>query len=214
MRKTILWRDSRPLHCALCLGPMLLMIAGVYLALGTEKQIFDFFTAYRLAHPDFTRVFQFFTDLANPALLAVYVGVLVYALRQKRRDLLRLALACLAAQLLVSLLLVRGLKIAIGRPRPMTEAAWTMFNLSYQHQSMPSGHSSEVLASALPLALWRARPLLSLGLGLYSALVGFSRIYLSMHHPSDIAGGMLTGLLAAWLVYRFGRIKRLARRAK
>ena len=39
----------------------------------------------------------------------------------------------------------------------------------------------------------------TLFLGLIVALVGFSRIYLSMHHISDVAGGLVAGVLAGLL---------------
>jgi undecaprenyl-diphosphatase len=37
---------------------------------------------------------------------------------------------------------------------------------------------------------------------LYPAIVGYSRIYLGVHYPSDVFFGMLLGLLAGWIGFK------------
>jgi len=70
--------------------------------------------------------------------------------------------------------------------------------------SYPSGHTMLSTATFLSLTLLasrhmpgrRARLMLFLTASLLIALVGFSRLYLGVHYPSDVLSGMLLG--AAW----------------
>jgi undecaprenyl-diphosphatase len=101
---------------ALCL-PLLLVVAGCFLLLGSEDAVRLHFEAWRAANPEFTRLVKLYTDWGNPALYLVFTAMLVRGLAQHRADLTAWALAYLAAQLLVSLALERVLKISIGRPR-------------------------------------------------------------------------------------------------
>lgn len=73
--------------------------------------------------------------------------------------------------------------------------------------SFPSAHTSTSFASAIPLfrekRLWG-----SLGC-CFAALVGFSRLYLYVHFPSDVLVGAVlgvgVGLLSSFLIERAGR---------
>jgi len=62
--------------------------------------------------------------------------------------------------------------------------------------SFPSSHAANITVSMLFLGLIYRRlllPLLAISL-----LVSFSRIYIGVHWPSDVAVGMLIGALLAW----------------
>ncbi|HEX5037820.1 MAG TPA: phosphatase PAP2 family protein [bacterium] len=70
--------------------------------------------------------------------------------------------------------------------------------------SYPSGHTMLSTATFLTLALlaarhlrgWGARVIFFLMASLLIALVGFSRVYLGVHYPSDVLSGAFLG--AAW----------------
>lgn len=66
--------------------------------------------------------------------------------------------------------------------------------------SFPSGHTMHGFAAATVVFLHNRRagiPALCL-----AALIAFSRLYLFVHFPSDIVGGMIIGILVALLVCR------------
>ena len=69
--------------------------------------------------------------------------------------------------------------------------------------SFPSGHATYSMTFVLALVLinWdrpRCRPwLVGMG-GLFALVIGFSRVYLGVHFPSDIVGGWL--LAIAWAI--------------
>jgi undecaprenyl-diphosphatase len=69
---------------------------------------------------------------------------------------------------------------------------------------------SSALALSLVVALWHTRfRWLAIVLGaLYIALIGFTRLYLGVHYPTDVAGGWLASLLwvmALAVVYQRAR---------
>jgi undecaprenyl-diphosphatase len=62
--------------------------------------------------------------------------------------------------------------------------------------SFPSGHTAAAFVMATLLAYFF--PLLTIVVFPWAFLVGFSRIYLGVHYPSDILAGMILGVLAAY----------------
>lgn len=102
-------------------------------------------------------------------------------------------------------LLVPVLKVVIERPRP----ALSDHVVLVQSWSYPSGHSLNSIAvlGLLTVLAVRERPgavrrtlLAVLGVFLV-VVVGFSRVYLGVHWPSDVLAGWLIGVL--WLTICF-----------
>jgi undecaprenyl-diphosphatase len=63
--------------------------------------------------------------------------------------------------------------------------------------SFPSGHTAAAFLVAVLLG--NACPYFFPVAGAWALAVGFSRIYLGVHYPSDVMAGMLLGVLSAWL---------------
>jgi undecaprenyl-diphosphatase len=97
------------------------------------------------------------------------------------------------ATLLVSHLLVQLVKRTVGRGRPSLACDLSAAVREPDRFSFPSGHAAASLAVALSYAmvfpLW-AGPLLLLAL-----LVGFSRVRLGVHYPSDVVVGQLIAIV-------------------
>lgn len=70
--------------------------------------------------------------------------------------------------------------------------------------SFPSGHSAAAASQYGGLALWyREKKVLAAFLFIVMLLIGFSRNYLGVHTPQDVAVGLLIGLASAWIACRY-----------
>lgn len=93
------------------------------------------------------------------------------------------------------------LKLIFGRERP--DIGGSIVN--EQTFSFPSGHAmgSAGLAILVAVLMWRTKwqwPVTILA-GAYMLFVGFSRLYLSVHYPTDVFAGWI--LAAAWVTAVF-----------
>lgn len=102
--------------------------------------------------------------------------------------------AALALEFICCNLLAKPL---IGRVRPcdVNQAVQLLVSRPLDF-SFPSGHSASSFAAACALyfsgsRLWKPALILA-------TLIAFSRLYLYVHYPSDVAAGILLGAAAGW----------------
>lgn len=136
------------------------------------------------------------TYLANGETIAVVstVAFLWFALRRKFGRAVTLAIAVIGGWGLIE-----GLKALFGRPRP------ELNSIAETGLSFPSGHAffSLTLYGLLAYFLareapWRLKRAVWTGVFSLAILVGFSRVLLGVHYPSDVAGGFCVGAFWLW----------------
>lgn len=107
----------------------------------------------------------------------------------------------LGGVLLVELGVVEGfIKLLVGRERPYLAHDFTILIKAPSGSSFPSGHAASSFAAATYLFMknrrWGAVALVM------AFLIGFSRLYLFVHYPSDVLVGALLGSALGYLGYK------------
>ena len=189
------------------LGWIVLLFAGVLLPLWIfaeladevhelEQFVFDdpiLLKAHAYAGPGMDRFFILVSQLGYGGVILIDVLIVLALLLYRRwREAVFAAIAFSG-----SALLNLGSKQFFQRDRP---SLWQSVSPEHTY-SFPSGHAmgSMTLALVVILLAWPTRwrwPLLVLAAS-FALLVGYSRIYLGVHYPSDILGGWMAAI--AWV---------------
>lgn len=99
------------------------------------------------------------------------------------------------------------LKDLIARPRPfvVNDAIITLIKAPGSF-SFPSGHTSGSFSAMLALYHWVPKKI-GVPAVILAALVAFSRMYVGVHYPTDILGGIVVGFISSvWAYYLVRRV--------
>ncbi len=151
---------------------------------------------YQNLHNPFSDfIMKLFTNLGDWGFLWIIISVILLC-KKKYRPFGVLLLLVLACNLIVGEIVIKNL---IARARPFINREDIILLIQQPSgYSFPSSHASSSFAAAFVLTkankklVWFYLP---------SFLIAFSRIFLYVHHPSDILAGIFLGTLLAWLVY-------------
>ena len=143
--------------------------------------------------------------IGNPPIWAVIVGILAIGVYLVRG----LAAAALIVASFVSDIVAFVVKLLVERERPETAAVEQFFGID--SFAFPSGHVVRAVALTAVIAWlfvaprWRLR--IAAGGALAAGVVmGFARVSLGVHWPTDALGGLLLGTawfaMSAWVAVR------------
>jgi membrane-associated phospholipid phosphatase len=107
-----------------------------------------------------------------------------------------------------------ALKYAIHRDRPFVTYPYIDKQADVGSLSFPSGHTSSAFALATSLSLTMPKWYVIAPAYLYASAVGYSRMHLGVHYPSDIVAGALVGTGSAYLSHHLEEIISHSKRKK
>lgn len=172
--------------------------------------ILEWIQHYRLVSLDpVLAVFSSATTYVSLAFILM-IGIFSRFRRSCLNKILQVGLTLFLAALIVFIL-----KNLIQRERPFRETLTVEKLAKGGSPSFPSGHAMEAFAMATSISLLFRRKEIQVPVFLWACLVGYSRMVLGVHYPSDVIGGILTGIILAlsvdlgfrkWLNVRMDRI--------
>ncbi|MBR5377140.1 MAG: phosphatase PAP2 family protein [Lachnospiraceae bacterium] len=151
-----------------------------------------------LRNPVLDPVMAIITHLCNGAFIWIALIVLLLMIKKTRRT----GIACTAALLINVTIVNLIIKNLVGRIRPYDVISELELLIERQwDSSFPSGHTASSFAVAFAFFLKTPKkygiPALVL-----AALIGFSRLYVGVHYPSDVLCGMIIGMLSAFIAVK------------
>ena len=151
-------------------------------------------------------VFPFYTTLGEDGIIWIVVGLLLL-IPKKTRKCGIMVLAALLVMLVVNNLI---LKKVIARTRPCyTDGIKHLFPglveipkiTSY---SFPSGHTTSAFSVAF--TIFKQHKKLGIIAIVMASIMAFTRLYVFVHFPTDIYGGIIVAVGIAYFVYRMEKI--------
>jgi membrane-associated phospholipid phosphatase len=115
--------------------------------------------------------------------------------------------------IIIELAISEAMKVSFNRLRPGEKYPGEIFPYHVIHgKSFPSGHSSLAFSAAASLSIQCKKWYVTVPAYLWATSVGYSRVYLGEHYPSDVLGGAAVGIgsayLAHWLNKKLFPVKR------
>lgn len=145
--------------------------------------------------------FKAITNSAIP--ISIATPVVLYSIGMIQKDsLIKKKAVFVGETFLVSAFITLASKQIIKRERPYNrylELDPVVFENSY---SMPSGHTSTAFATATSLSLAYPKWYVIAPSFVWAGSVGYSRMHLGVHYPSDVFIGALVGSGSAFLTHK------------
>lgn len=152
----------------------------------------------------FTLPMEIITFFANDGLCMILLGLVLCCFLKSRRTGVTVLFAIVCGALITNVVL----KNAVVRPRPYADEArafyewWvyindrSFFGFTVSDHSFPSGHTTSATAAMTAIFLSTNKKK-SWPVFIFAALMGFSRMYLMVHYPTDVLAGLIAGVLGA-----------------
>ena len=165
-----------------------------------ELKILDWFQT--LHTPVLDKFMTSVTKLGNAGIFWIILTVLFLLIPKMRKTGVVMAAALIIDLLLCNVLL----KNFVARTRTYdVNTGIQLLVAKLRDYSFPSGHTAASFASATALYFAGEKKLWKPALVL-ACLIAVSRLYLYVHYPTDVLGGVVIGIIAGYLGYRLVKV--------
>ncbi|MCL2043238.1 MAG: phosphatase PAP2 family protein [Treponema sp.] len=139
------------------------------------------------ANPPLSMFMRIITGMGSITAYMILLPLIYWCIDEKKC--LRLGII-----LLISVWITVILKLILDQPRPFfAEYDPSVGLIPEKLGGFPSGHAQNSLVLLMIIASWGKKKLFFAIAALFCLLIGFSRIYLGVHFPTDVLGGWLIG---------------------
>ena len=155
-----------------------------------------------------------FTGITNSAApIAFGVPIILFAIGLIKKDsTLKRNGFYIGTSVITSAAISSILKYAINKPRPFETYSYIQNVGEGGSPSFPSGHTTDAFALATSFSLAYPKWYIIIPSYTWACAVGYSRMHLGVHYPSDVLVGAIIGAGASFSCYKINQ--RLARKQK
>jgi len=146
-------------------------------------------------------IFNGITNSAAP--IAYGIPVLLLGIGFMKKDsFTRQRSFYIGASVLTSVIISNIVKYSVNRPRPFITYSFIEKVSSGGSPSFPSGHTSDAFAIATAVSLAYPKWYVIIPAYTWAGVIGYSRMDLGVHYPSDVLAGAIIGAGSAYLCYK------------
>jgi len=144
---------------------------------------------------------KFISNTTTEVAFGVPIVMGVVALVEQNDDMLKSAVY-IGVSIGVGGVITQALKYSINRPRPAVTYADIIAYEGEKTLSFPSGHTSLAFSTVTAVCLKYPKWYVIVPSCLWAGSVGYSRMNLGVHYPSDVLAGALLGAGSAFVTYK------------
>jgi membrane-associated phospholipid phosphatase len=145
--------------------------------------------------------FKFVTNTAVP--FSVAAPIIIYSVGLIKKDsTIKKQAIFIGETFLVSAFITTALKHTVKRERPFDTSSDIEKLTSAPGYSFPSGHTSLAFATATSLSMAYPKWYVIAPSFVWASAVGYSRMHLGVHYPTDVFAGAIIGSGSAYITYK------------
>jgi membrane-associated phospholipid phosphatase len=135
--------------------------------------------------------------------ISIAAPIIIYSVGLMKKDsAIKKQAIFIGETFLVNAFVTTALKQVVKRKRPFDSYADIDQAISAGGYSFPSGHTSIAFATATALSMAYPKWYVIAPSFVWASAVGYSRMHLGVHYPSDVFAGAILGSGSAYLTYK------------